>query len=136
MIPRPLVKEDFDKNFMDVINVFTRSPEIKTMEEFNEFFSEGTFVIEEDNKIVGSIKVVLEPKFHNNFTYMGHIEDVCVLPEYRKKRVATALVDWAIKFCKEKGCYKIVLSCKSDLVPLYEKSGFKESAVSMVIYNS
>jgi glucosamine-phosphate N-acetyltransferase len=137
---RPLEKEDFDQ-FMPVINAFTRFPEHVSREQFEFWFEKmgpsiRTFVYEIDGVIYGTARAIIEPKFSNNLTMCGHVEDVAVLPRFRNQGVAHALVDHIVKFCWESGCYKIVLECSEALVPLYAKLGFKPKGTEMAYYRN
>jgi len=69
----------------------------------------GCFSIE--NKIWGKI---------------GHIEDIVVLPNFRKKGFAKILIEEFISLAKHKGCYKVLLTTRIELLEMYEKFGFRE----------
>ena len=137
---RPLQKGDFDQ-FMPIINAFTRLPGHVSREQFEFWFEKmgsniHTFVYEVDGVIYGTARAIIEPKFSNNLTMCGHLEDVAVLPKFRKQGVARALVDHIVKFCWESGCYKIVLECAEGLAPLYANSGFKPKGQEMSQYRN
>jgi glucosamine-phosphate N-acetyltransferase len=137
---RKLRKNDFEQ-FLPIINSFTRYPKSITREEFEDFYDKmpqniHTFVYDVDGKLHGTAKVIFEPKFSNNLTFCGHVEDVAVLPESRNQGIARAMVDYIVKFCWEIGCYKIVLECNENLVKLYERSGFKTKGQEMVQYRN
>lgn len=87
------------------------------------------FVAEINNIIVGTAKLIIEPKF---FDSVGHIEDVIVNKDYRNMNVGRKLVDKLLDvgFCTY-NCYKIVLNSNIDAVDFYTKCGFeKESNAS------
>lgn len=137
---RPLRETDFDQ-FMPIINSFTRFPEEVTREQFEAWFDKmgpnvHTFVYDVDGTLYGTARAILEPKFSNNLTMCGHVEDVAVLPAYRNQGIARAMVDHIVKFCWDEGCYKIVLDCAEGLVPLYAKSGFKRKGWEMAQYRN
>ena len=127
---RLLEPDDYHKGYMDLINIFTRNPEQKTFEEFNEMIQKiqsqdaEIYVIEKDNKIVSSIHLLFEQKLHNNFKMVCHIEDVVTDPSCRKQGHASALIDHAKKRAAEKNCYKIVLTANSDNVEFYVRNSF------------
>jgi len=136
---RNLKKEDYHKGFLDLINYFTKEPNNFTYEEFSKFFDKINdsiiLVIEEDNKIIGTAKLLIEQKFHNNFSKMGHIEDVVILKEYREKGYGTLLMKELIKISKENNCYKIILNCNTENIDYYKKMGFIEKGIEMSLYN-
>ena len=137
---RPLRKSDFDQ-FIPIINAFTRFPEEITREKFENWFDKmgpniHTFVYDVDGTLRGTARVILEPKFSNNLTMCGHVEDVAVLPTSRNQGIDRTMVDYMVKFCWESGCYKIVLDCAEGLAPLYAKSGFRAKGHEMVQYRN
>lgn len=137
---RELQEEDFEQ-FIPVINAFTRFPqtiERKRFEQWLEAMPNGchTFVYVEEGAVIGTARALIEPKFSNNLSFMGHVEDVAVLPEHRGKGVARSLVDHIVEFCWNAGCYKIVLECSESLVPLYERSGFRPKGLGMSQYRN
>jgi glucosamine-phosphate N-acetyltransferase len=126
---------------MPIINAFTRFPKSVTREQFEAWFDKlgphiHTFVYDVDGALHGTARAIIEPKFSNNLTMCGHVEDVAVLPTSRNQGIAHTLVDHIVKFCWEEGCYKIVLDCDEGLVPLYAKSGFKSKGVEMARYRN
>ena len=135
---RKLEKEDYYKGFLDLINYFTKQSKNFTYEEFVKVFTNMTnsivLVIEKDDKIIGTGKLLIEQKFHNNFAKMGHIEDVIVLDEYRGSGYGSLLMKKLIEIGKEKKCYKIVLNCNQENVEYYKKLGFIEKGTEMSLY--
>jgi len=133
---RKLEREDYHKGFLDLINYFTRDPKSLTYEEFLDVFTKNnnsiTLVIEENNKIISTGKLLIEQKFHNNFAKMGHIEDVVVLESHRGKGYGSLLIKELIKIGKN--CYKIVLNCNSNNIEYYKKLGFIEKGCEMSLY--
>jgi glucosamine-phosphate N-acetyltransferase len=81
------------------------------------------YMVEIDNVIVGTIKIIIEKKFYNENCYAGHIEDVVIDREYRGKGYGKIAVNFAEQLCKQKGCYKILLYCSDHNVKFYEKCG-------------
>jgi glucosamine-phosphate N-acetyltransferase len=135
---RKLVKEDYHKGFIDLINYFTKDIRKQSYKEFEKIFDllNGCviLVIEKDNKIIGTAKIIIEQKFHNNFSKVGHIEDVVVSEEYRGKGYGTLLIKKLIEIGNESECYKTILSCSDGNILYYEKLGFKIKGKEMSIY--
>ena len=132
---RKLNKEDF-KGFVQLINKFRAIGKTLSKEEFDtiydEIFSSGfIFVIKKNNKLIGSLKIVLERKFFHKCAIYAHIEDVIVDPDFRGQKLGVSLVKYAIDFCKKNNYYKIKLNCDENLVKFYEKNNFVESGVDM-----
>lgn len=141
---RAIEKEDYHKGFMDMINIFTRPP-VAAMT-FDPFCKQLDAMIAQNSQVfvavwketmvVGTAKILLEYKLHNHGARMGHVEDVVVHPEHRGKGIAQQLVNLCLRACQEADCYKVVLSCKEDLLPLYGKLGFKETGRTMTVYRN
>lgn len=137
---RPIENNDFYKGFMDVINTFTRHPTNITFEQFTEHLTnainQNAVILvahTEEGHIVGTVKVLIEYKLHNNLAKMAHIEDVAVHKDYRKLHIGTQLVEEALKYTKD--CYKVVLSCKPELVAFYQRQHFNHSGSTLTLYN-
>lgn len=97
---------------------------------FNECKERGieTYVAEEDGLIIGTIRLLFEPKFYHSGKLAVHIEDVATHNDYLGRGVAGALIRHTISLCREKECYKIILNCSDDLIKFYEKFGFQLSS--------
>lgn len=95
---------------------------------------EGQIIIAEDgDEIVGCIMAVL-PK--DNLIYAarprGRVSDIYVKPDYRKKGIATELVNRALEFLKSKGAVAVEVNAPKGakgLVELWEKAGLEPFAM-------
>lgn len=76
--------------------------------------------------VIGAATLLVEQKFIRQGALCGHIEDVAVRKGFEGKGVASALMERALSYAKERGCYKVILDCSEKLVPFYKKFGFKE----------
>ena len=92
------------------------------------------FVYIKDDKIVGLITLLIEPKLIHGGACVARIEDLIVDREYQAQGIARELIDFCVEQTKKRNCYKTILTCKSELVSFYEKFGFNETGVSMSIY--
>jgi len=137
---RRLEYGDFDKSYMELINTFTRHPTEITYEQFCreldkiEHQNAHVFVMEKDGIIVGTLKVLIEHKLHNNFRPVGHIEDVVIHESHRKQGIGALFVEHAKRVCAEHSCYKIILACNKDNINFYKHCGFIEKGTEMTIY--
>ncbi|MBA7523015.1 hypothetical protein ES705_15138 [subsurface metagenome] len=75
-------------------------------------------------EVIGATSLLIEQKFIHEGGKVGHIEDVCIKKEYEGKGIGSALVKKAIEYAKKFDCYKVILDCKDNLVPFYEKLDF------------
>ena len=89
---------------------------------------------EESKKIVGTITILIESKVIHNFGKVGHIEDVVVDKNHRGKGYASKLIQHAITIAKLYNCYKCILNCSDEVVPVYQKNGFSLKTNGMSLY--
>jgi glucosamine-phosphate N-acetyltransferase len=139
---RPLEESDYYRGYMELINTFTRNPRVVAHSEFCKACEIIThqggiiFVALNNDLIVGTLKLVIEQKLHNNLKTVAHIEDIVTSPTLRKSGVASQLIECALNECKSHNCYKIVLTCNKELVEFYKHRGFIEKGAEMTIYTA
>lgn len=137
---RSIEYTDYHKDYLQLINTFTRNPEMKSYEEFCFILDKINnqqsfiFVIEHDNKIVSTIKCLVEQKLHNNFKCVLHIEDLVTHKDYMKQGLATKLLQYAFNLAKECNCYKIVLCSNPENCNFYLHKGFIQKGVEFTKY--
>ena len=94
--------------------------------------SSKTFVyIDENNQIIGSATIFIEHKFLHCGSTVGHIEDVVVDKDSRRKGVGRELIEKCNQVAGEYGCYKVILDCSIENIPFYAKSRFIPDAYCM-----
>ncbi len=139
---REIQLADLKKGFFDTLSSLSHVGNIadqndraeKILSEIKSYPFYTIFVaVKEDNKLIGSITVLIEQKFIHNGGKVGHIEDVVTRKEYEGMGIGKALVLKALDFAKENTCYKVILDCSKSNVEFYKKIGFKEHEVSMRI---
>lgn len=81
-----------------------------------------------DNKLIATAKLVIEQKIYKN---VGHIEDVIVNFNYRKRKYGSVLIKHLINEAKLLDCYKLTLSCKEHLKTFYEACGMKQTGFAI-----
>jgi glucosamine-phosphate N-acetyltransferase len=91
--------------------------------------------VENSIHIVGSGTIIFEPKIIRNGKCVGHIEDIIVGKKHTSKGIAKKIIDKLMCLADEKGCYKVILDCKSELSTFYEKFGFEKHGIQMSKYN-
>ncbi|MDB4507284.1 GNAT family N-acetyltransferase [bacterium] len=142
---RTINLNDIGEDLYDLANVFTRNKQEYTVEQEiilrKAIMANANSVCKiylcferESHKLVGMIKLLLEPKLHNGGAYVGHIEDVAVLPDCQKKGIGKMMVKKVMDMCKTFGCYKIVLCCNEPLVGFYEDCGFIQKGTELSCY--
>ena len=88
-------------------------------------------VAEVDGKVVGSTTLLIEQKFIHGGGKVGHIEDVVVSKEFEGRGIGMKLVTSLLEIARAKNCYKTILDCKDELIPFYERIGFKQESNQM-----
>jgi ribosomal-protein-alanine N-acetyltransferase len=99
-----------------------------------ERFPETFIVAEEEGKIAGYIMCRVEVGLSNfglgGLIRKGHVVSIAVLPRFRRRGVASALLNTAMdgmRFYKAKQCYLEVRVTNDAGVALYKKLGFDVS---------
>jgi glucosamine-phosphate N-acetyltransferase len=141
LIVRELKIEDLNNGFYEIINGFTKNVDVSKKglitNNLNDFINDNikTLVIEYKNKIIGTGKLIIERKAHNNYKNMGHIEDVIIDINYRSKHLGHLIINKLLNISFNNNCYKTVLNCNKDNIDFYKNIGFQEKGVEMCIYN-
>lgn len=84
--------------------------------------------------IVATGTIFFEPKLIHGGRPVGHIEDVVVHPDYRSLGISTVLLHKLTALAVDRGCYKTILDCNADIVPVYKKAGFEMWGIQMAQY--
>lgn len=92
------------------------------------------FLLIDNDEIVASGTIIIEPKIIHNFGLVAHIEDIVVTNKYRKKGYGKKLISYLIEIAKKETCYKVILNCKKELCVFYSKNGFQKKDEQMAIY--
>jgi glucosamine-phosphate N-acetyltransferase len=87
--------------------------------------------VNEDKRVMGTVSLFIEPKFIHKGGKVGHIEDVAVMSAFRHLKLGQKLVSYATAEAFAAGAYKVILDCKSELVPFYERAGYKRVSEGM-----
>jgi GNAT superfamily N-acetyltransferase len=85
------------------------------------------FVAEHDGRIVGSFALLVMDNLGHLGAPSGIVEDVVVAPEWQGKSIGNAMMAFARDRCREKGCYKLMLSSNAKRErahAFYESLGF------------
>lgn len=84
-----------------------------------------TYVALIEDRVIGTASLLIEPKFIHHGGIVGHIEDVAVNVTDQRHGVGAALIQHLVEICRRHGCYKVILDCEADVIPFYEKLGFR-----------
>ena len=97
--------------------------------------SMGTIIVAYDNnRIIASGTVIIEPKIIRAGKCVGHIEDIVVHPQWRGRGIAQDILQKLKDYAISNNCYKIILDCNDAVSNVYAKSGFHVSGLYMSNY--
>jgi len=88
-------------------------------------------VMELDNALVGTGKLLVESKIRYGFSKVGHIEDVMISASHRGNGYGKMLVKELRDVAQNLGCYKVILNCHDHLIKFYESAGFQKTQSMM-----
>ena len=89
----------------------------------------GLVAIDEKVDVVGYGSIFIERKILGG--KMGHIEDIAVHPDFRKKGIGTLLINALYQISLEEKCYKVSLACKKHNLSFYQKCDFVIDGISL-----
>lgn len=116
-----LLIDGFSKNFDNDINL-----------NFINNQSNFGFVAINNETIIGFASIHIIEKLNRRSCL---IEDVVVDKNERGKGIGKLLIEHLINFSKSKSCDKIILNSKESNIPFYNKLGFVQNEIQMIIRN-
>ena len=134
---RDIVESDMDNGFLESLDNLRATSNLNketAKEILKKIIANPNHIIqiaEIDGKIVGSTTLLIEQKFIHEGGKVGHIEDVVVSKEFEGRGIGMKLVVSLLEKAKMINCYKTILDCKEDLIPFYERIGFKKESNQM-----
>ena len=134
---RDIVESDIDNGFLESLDNLRATSNLNketAKEILKKIIANPNHIIqiaEIDGKIVGSTTLLIEQKFIHEGGKVGHIEDVVVSKEFEGRGIGMKLVVSLLEKAKMINCYKTILDCKEDLIPFYERIGFKKESNQM-----
>ena len=139
---RKLSKKDFIKHFDSFIDTLENLKPTGDIDKkkLKKFFAlslrQGpTYVAQKkEGEIIGTLKVLIEPKLLRGWKFAAKLEDIAVRKGYQWLGIGSELLKKALKYCEKKQVYKVTLSCREDILPFYEKFGFTRYSTNMKLY--
>ena len=89
----------------------------------------GLVALDEKVNVVGYGAIFIERKIRGG--KMGHIEDIAVHPDFRKKGIGKLLINALYQIAQEEKCYKVSLVCKEHNISFYQKCDFMIDGISL-----
>jgi len=93
-------------------------------------------VIDYENKIIGSGTLLIEEKMTYGGCKMGHVENILIDENMRKKNLGTLLMNELIKIANQQKCYRVDLVCENSLINFYSNVGFYNKLTCMTLLNT
>ena len=126
MIIREFKKEDINNGFIETLSENWPITKI-TEESLNRVLNNENyiFVVEEDDKIVGSIILHLQYKFIHDGGIVGYLDELIVRKKYGNAGMGSKLLKHAIEKAEELGCYKILGYCYDAPVSISKRAGLE-----------
>ncbi|RYF66212.1 MAG: GNAT family N-acetyltransferase [Cytophagaceae bacterium] len=89
-----------------------------------------------DHEAVGTFALLVMENMAHMGTPSAVVEDVGVLPGLKGKGIGKKMMEYALQYAREKGCYKMTLSSnlrREQAHQFYESLGFKKHGFSFLI---
>ena len=134
---RDIVETDIENGFLESLDRLRKASDLDKgvgKDILRKIIANPDYIIhvaEINGKIVGSTTLLIEQKFIHNGGRVGHIEDVVVSKEYEGRGIGIKLVSSLLEKAKVMNCYKTILDCSDELIPFYERIGFKQESNQM-----
>ena len=134
---RDIVETDIENGFLESLDSLRKASDLDSeigKDILRKIIANPDHIIhvaEINGKIVGSTTLLIEQKFIHNGGRVGHIEDVVVSKEYEGRGIGIKLVSSLLEKAKVMNCYKTILDCSDELIPFYERIGFKQESNQM-----
>jgi ribosomal protein S18 acetylase RimI-like enzyme len=106
------------------------------LERFGRYPDYTLYVAEQDHEIAGSFALLVMDNLGHLGAPSGIVEDVVVAPARQSAGIGAAMMRFALAHCRQKRCYKLVLSSNAKRVrahAFYESLGFERHGYSFRI---
>ena len=134
---RKIQKKDLFNGFLQSLDSLRKASDLNpkkaemVFDKISKNPNQVTYVAVKGSRVIGSTTIIIEQKFIHGGGKVGHIEDVVVAKEFQGKGIGQKIVKSLLEYAQKHGCYKTILDCSDELVPFYEKIGFKRYSNSM-----
>jgi GNAT superfamily N-acetyltransferase len=127
---------EFDRS--DLQGVLACLKQVWTITEIREdvlknFLQNGNFlfVAKIGNRVVGCATLHIQQKLIRDGGIAAFLEEVNVDSSFRGKGIGEKLVKHLVEEAKNRGCYKVTLSCFPERLDFYERCGFVQENITM-----
>ncbi len=95
------------------------------------------FVAETETDILGTFALLIMDNLAHLGTPSGIVEDVAVRADSQGKGIGKAMMQFALDYCQQAGCYKMILSSnqrRHEAHAFYESLGFAKHGFSFQVH--
>eukprot|EP00053_Salpingoeca_punica_P011039 m.98933 g.98933 ORF g.98933 m.98933 type:complete len:415 (+) comp15568_c0_seq2:186-1430(+) len=143
---RPLEKEDLSRGFLPLLSQLSHIGDAALADaehlfavRLAELAADDTQLVlvavdEARNRVVATGTLVVEPKYVHEASQVGHLEDLVVDAAMQKKGLGRFLVARLVEYARARGCYKVIVDCREENIPFYQRCSLKEKSKSMSVY--
>jgi GNAT superfamily N-acetyltransferase len=106
---------------------------VALLERFGRYPDYTLYVAEQADEIVGSFALLVMDNLGHLGSPSGIVEDVVVAPARQSQGIGQAMMEFALERCRQKGCYKLVLSSNAKRTrahAFYESLGYERHGYS------
>ena len=121
---------------LDDGNVLPLDQAVGLFERFGRYPDYTLYVAEQGDEVVGSFALLVMDNLGHLGAPSGIVEDVVVAPARHGNGIGQAMMRFALERCREKRCYKLVLSSNAKrrrAHAFYEQLGFERHGYSFRI---
>jgi len=118
---------------LDDGEILTVEQGVALFERFGRYPDYTLYVAELDHEIVGTFALLVMDNLGHLGSPSGIVEDVVVAPERQSQGIGAAMMRFALERCREKRCYKLVLSSNAKRTrahAFYESLGYERHGYS------
>jgi GNAT superfamily N-acetyltransferase len=118
---------------LDDGNVLPVDQAVALFERFGRYPDYTLYVAEQDHEIVGSFALLVMDNLGHLGSPSGIVEDIVVAPARQGNGIGQAMMRFALERCREKGCYKLMLSSNAKRArahAFYESLGYERHGYS------
>lgn len=104
--------------------------------EYPNFKKDGVILAEEDGRIVGCVIVTISHAVFDRRRRIGLVDDVAVIPKFRRRGIARMMMENAIEFMRNEDC-ELSLLCTDPMGvarKLYESLGYMDAHAFSVYF--
>jgi ribosomal protein S18 acetylase RimI-like enzyme len=140
------IRKATESDLESILNIYIESgldkeilPLDKAKKIFNKFIQYPDyqlFVSEFDNKIIGTFALLIMDNLGHLGIPPAVLEDIGISTKLQGKGIGKKMMEYAMQYAKEKGCYKMTLSSnlkRESAHAFYDSLGFKRHGYSFLI---